>query len=306
MPIFPCRFSSGEATSPPPNQTRMTPPATSTVGSQTTFASHGWSPPKTTAELPPVDAVGGARQAQAAVLGGVAAGVEHPIETVRIPYGRLAQTVLVERAGVAQFQDRVGAELLPADAVRGTRDAEALAASAVLAEIEEVEIRLDADHVRDRPRRTRPSFRTGPVRARVSALCARSEYPRREPGRCGASPSGRPDTNTRIGSHGRARSRWRRCKSLPRFADRGRGSHLASASECRRQRRRGPCARCGRRSRSRRFRRAGGLGREITDGLRTSCDSQPSPRVSTGSACASKANVMLGSPPDTGGSAKSA
>jgi hypothetical protein len=59
------------------------------------------------AELAPVDAVGGARQAQAAVLGG--------------------------RARVAQFQNRVGAELLPADAVRGTRDAETLAASAVLA-----------------------------------------------------------------------------------------------------------------------------------------------------------------------------
>ena len=95
-----------------------------------------------------MDAVGGARQAQAAVLAGVAAGVEHPIETVRIPYGRLAQTVLVERAGVAQFQDRVAAELLPADAFLGTRDAQALAASAVLAEIEEVEIRLDAHHVR--------------------------------------------------------------------------------------------------------------------------------------------------------------
>src|ERR1035437_3684636 len=53
------------------------------------------------AELPPVDAIGGARQAQAAVLGGVAAGVEHPIETVRIPYGRLAQTRLIGRARVA-------------------------------------------------------------------------------------------------------------------------------------------------------------------------------------------------------------
>src|SRR5579859_609526 len=36
-PIWPCRFSSGEATSPPPNQTRMESPSTRMVGSQITL-----------------------------------------------------------------------------------------------------------------------------------------------------------------------------------------------------------------------------------------------------------------------------
>src|ERR1035438_5615437 len=36
-PICPCRFSSGNATSPPPNHTRIRPPSTTTVGSQITL-----------------------------------------------------------------------------------------------------------------------------------------------------------------------------------------------------------------------------------------------------------------------------
>src|SRR5712691_10910862 len=41
VPIRPCRFSSGEATSPPPNQTRMEFPSISTDGSQITFSFQG-------------------------------------------------------------------------------------------------------------------------------------------------------------------------------------------------------------------------------------------------------------------------
>ena len=51
-----------------------------------------------------MDAIGRARQAQAAVFSGVAAGVEHPVEAVRSPNGRLAKAVFVEGAGVAEFQ----------------------------------------------------------------------------------------------------------------------------------------------------------------------------------------------------------
>src|SRR6185503_13750534 len=43
-PIAPCRFSSGDATSPPPNHTRTPPATASTVGSQTTLPSHPDSP----------------------------------------------------------------------------------------------------------------------------------------------------------------------------------------------------------------------------------------------------------------------
>src|SRR5438876_4604174 len=46
IPIWPCRFSSGEATSPPPNQTRMESPSTRTEGSQITFSFHRSAPPK--------------------------------------------------------------------------------------------------------------------------------------------------------------------------------------------------------------------------------------------------------------------
>src|SRR5207249_6049395 len=44
MPIWPCKFSSGEAASPPPNQTRMESPSTSTEGSQITFSFHRSAP----------------------------------------------------------------------------------------------------------------------------------------------------------------------------------------------------------------------------------------------------------------------
>src|SRR5664279_6138873 len=43
-PICPCRFSSGDATSPPPNHTRIRPPSTTTVGSQITLESHASAP----------------------------------------------------------------------------------------------------------------------------------------------------------------------------------------------------------------------------------------------------------------------
>src|SRR5262249_10579545 len=44
MPIWPFRFSTGEATSPPPNQTRIESPSTSTEGSQITFWFHRSAP----------------------------------------------------------------------------------------------------------------------------------------------------------------------------------------------------------------------------------------------------------------------
>src|SRR5260370_42407330 len=43
-PICPCRFSSGDATSPPPNQTFTTSPSTATVASQITLEFHAWVP----------------------------------------------------------------------------------------------------------------------------------------------------------------------------------------------------------------------------------------------------------------------
>src|SRR5215469_1935304 len=52
---------------------------------------HGW-------QLHPMDAIGRARQTEAAVFVDVASGVEHPIETFGNPDSRLAQTVLIESA----------------------------------------------------------------------------------------------------------------------------------------------------------------------------------------------------------------
>src|SRR5262249_36153226 len=46
IPIWPCRFSSGEAASPPPNQTRMVSPSISADGSQMTFPFQGSEPAK--------------------------------------------------------------------------------------------------------------------------------------------------------------------------------------------------------------------------------------------------------------------
>src|ERR1022692_4857304 len=43
-PICPCRFLSGDATSPPPNHTRIRPPSTTTVGSQITLEFHACVP----------------------------------------------------------------------------------------------------------------------------------------------------------------------------------------------------------------------------------------------------------------------
>src|SRR5947199_6843843 len=81
-------------------------------------------------KLLPVDAVGGARQAQPPILTSVAARVEHPVAAVRLPNGRLAHS-LVEAAVGAALENRIGAELLPADAVSGSGEAEPLAPSAI-------------------------------------------------------------------------------------------------------------------------------------------------------------------------------
>ena len=146
-PICPWRFSSGDATSPPPNQTRMRSPVHDDGGVADHFGVPGLRAGEDGGELRPVDAIGGARQAEAAVLLDVAAGVEHPVESVRLPDGGLAEAGLVEGAGAAQFEDGIGAQLLPVNAVGGARHAEALADGAILAEIVQVEVRLDADHV---------------------------------------------------------------------------------------------------------------------------------------------------------------
>src|SRR2546425_2452095 len=47
VPIRPCRFSAGAATSPPPNQTRTVSPSSSTDGSQSTLSFQGSEPAKT-------------------------------------------------------------------------------------------------------------------------------------------------------------------------------------------------------------------------------------------------------------------
>src|SRR5438067_165178 len=46
VPIWPCRFSSGDAASPPPNQTRMESPSIGTDGSQITLLSQRSEPAK--------------------------------------------------------------------------------------------------------------------------------------------------------------------------------------------------------------------------------------------------------------------
>src|SRR3954466_12392817 len=76
----------------------------------------------------PTCAVSRAGQAHAALLLPVATGVQHPPQAARGPYGRLAESVFVERSRSAGFENRIRAQLLPSDAVGGTRDSEALAA----------------------------------------------------------------------------------------------------------------------------------------------------------------------------------
>src|SRR5215831_15980752 len=64
----------------------------------------------------PSDAIGRTGEAQVAILVELAHRIEHPVEPMRLPHRRLAETGLL---GI-ELKDRVGAELLPMNAVGGT------------------------------------------------------------------------------------------------------------------------------------------------------------------------------------------
>src|ERR1700682_6069776 len=87
----------------------------------------------------PVYAVGGFCESDAAMLGAIAAGVEHPIRSAGRPHRGLAQTVFIKRSRVAEFEDRIRAQLCPRAAVLRLRDPEPLPTSAILAEVVHVE-----------------------------------------------------------------------------------------------------------------------------------------------------------------------
>ena len=70
-------------------------------------------------QLAPMDAVGGACQSQPAPFAAVAAGEQHPIESVELPDGRFAHAVFIECSRAAGRKNRIGPQLFPIDAVAG-------------------------------------------------------------------------------------------------------------------------------------------------------------------------------------------
>ena len=117
------------ATSPPPNHTVTRSPFAITVGSQITFESHAWSPAMITRKLLPAHAVARTRQAQPPHFIAIAPGVQHPVISARGPNRRFAQSLLVERAVIAQFQDRIRAQLRTNSRRRATSRRPAAAAA---------------------------------------------------------------------------------------------------------------------------------------------------------------------------------
>src|SRR5262245_38721458 len=91
-------------------------------------------PRKRARQLLPGYAIERAGKSEPPVLVAVASSVNHPVSPVRLPDRRLAQPVLIERAIFPEFEDRVGAQLPPADPIRAASDAETLPARAILAE----------------------------------------------------------------------------------------------------------------------------------------------------------------------------
>src|SRR5690242_4449480 len=61
----------------------------------------------------PMHAVARASQAEAAVFVAVAAGVKHPVVSIGCPNRGLAETVLVKRSEITEFEHRIGAQLAP-------------------------------------------------------------------------------------------------------------------------------------------------------------------------------------------------
>src|SRR5690242_17845620 len=61
----------------------------------------------------PMHAVARASQTQAAVFAAAAAGVQHPVISVRCPDSRLAEAVLVKGSEITEFEHRIRAQLAP-------------------------------------------------------------------------------------------------------------------------------------------------------------------------------------------------
>src|SRR5207245_3167159 len=99
-------------------------------------------------QLLPGYAIRRSGEAQATIFFPIAAGIKHPILAVRLPDRGLAQAIFIKRAIRAELHDRVGAELLPSDAVGAARNPEPLPSGAILAEIIHVERAADANDVR--------------------------------------------------------------------------------------------------------------------------------------------------------------
>src|SRR5438552_7051694 len=95
-------------------------------------------------QLVPDHAIMRSRETHAAAFVAVAARVEHPIPAVRLPDGGLTETLLIETTVLTKLKQRIGAKLLPADAIGRTGDTQALPARAVLAQVEEVEVSTGA------------------------------------------------------------------------------------------------------------------------------------------------------------------
>src|SRR5579871_3959486 len=65
----------------------------------------------------PVNSINRSRQADAAALHSIPAGVEHPVRSARSPHGRLPQTIFVESSGRAQLHQWIRPQLLPSHSV---------------------------------------------------------------------------------------------------------------------------------------------------------------------------------------------
>ena len=216
-------------------------PSTSTVGSQITFESQACEPRKTAGSLLPVHAIERSRQAQAAILVRVAAGVEHPVEPVRLPDRRLAQPFSSNDPGSPSSRIGFDAQLLPVDAIGGPRHAQPLRGCRGPAPCN----------------RGRNTARCAPRRGRPRRISSQLPYtvrwpaPRGRQARSAAVSSGPATYQYQHSALPRsAPSRWRRCSDLPRSRSRRKQLALLSASGHRRRRWRARCARCGRRSRN--------------------------------------------------------
>ena len=193
-----------------------------------------------------MDAIGGAREAEATALGEIAAGEEHPVIAVDSSR-RLVRRRRLHRRNRADRERGSGSNAFsPIRFHRLNGLGRCVVAVAVRGRGRDNTCRSTGrcGSRRDRPRRVRPSYRMGQGRAPASPLFERlDEYrkwvtPRAKP--VVASPFGRDrcsrrfgvrlDTNTRARHDAPEPNRWPRCIRLPRAVNRAKRPSLGIAS----------------------------------------------------------------------------